>query len=218
MPVAGNGDTDRIGQEASLAPAKRRNAGRTGGDVDEVQRHHAGARGDLAIGADAADVMRVAQAVDGDAVLARGLDRPLDRLTRDHLAVAAMRVPDRDRAGVGDDLRLLVGLQVAGLEIPDIGDQHADAVAVMTAQIGLDQMVGDDVGLRRRAAAGRDDLVGERKQSRVIDFHAVSLESFLDVSALQEAGPTALSGHDLFGKPLHTFCPSRRSCCRFSWR
>ena len=119
---------------------------------------------------------------------ARGLDRPLDRLARDHLAVAGMRIPDRDRAGVRDDLRLLVGLQRAGLEIPDIGDQHADAMAVMAAQIGLDQMVGDDGGLRRRAAAGRDDLVGERKQSRVVDLHAVSLVVFLICQLRKKAG------------------------------
>ena len=104
--------------------------------------------GNLAIGADPADVVRVAQAVDGDAMLFRGIDGPFDRLAGDHLAVAGMRVPDRDRAGIGDDLRLLVRLQGAALEIPDIGDQHADAVAVMAAQIGLDQMVGDDLGLR----------------------------------------------------------------------
>ena len=174
-PVGGNRDTDRIGQEAPLAPTKRRHAGRTGGDIDEVQRHHAGARGDLAIGADAADVMRVAQSVDRDAMFARGLDRPLHRLTRDHLAVAAMRVPDRDRSGIRDDLGRLIRLQRTRLEIPDIGDQHADAVTVMTAQIGFDQMVGDDGGFRRRAAAGRDDLVGERKQPGVVDFHVVSL-------------------------------------------
>ena len=52
-----------------------------------MQRDHACARGDLAIGADATDVVRIAQSVHRDAVLLRGLDRPFDRLVRDHLAV-----------------------------------------------------------------------------------------------------------------------------------
>ena len=159
-------------------PSRPRNgatAGRARRDVDEVQRDHAGAGGNLAIGADAADMVRIAQPVHRDAMLLRGLDRPFDRLMRDHLAVAGPRVPDRDRAGVGDDLRRLVGLQRAGLEVAHIGDQHPDAVAVMAAQIGLDQMIGNERRLVGRTAARRDDAVGKRTQSGVIDDHVFSL-------------------------------------------
>ena len=53
-----------------------RDAGRAGGDVDEVQRDHAGTGGNLAIGADAADMVRIAQPVHRDTMLLRGLDRP----------------------------------------------------------------------------------------------------------------------------------------------
>ena len=80
---------------------------------------------------------------------------------RDHLAVAGTRVPDRDRAGVGDDLRRLVDLQRAGLEVAHIGDEHPDAMAVMAAQIRLDQMIGNDRRLLGRTAACGDDAMGE---------------------------------------------------------
>ncbi len=65
----------------------------------------------------------------------------------------------------------------------------------MTAQIGFDQMVGDDRGFRRRAAAGRDDLVGERKQLGVVDFHVVSLVSFFLIGRFAKGGtnPYAVS-------------------------
>ena len=64
-----------------------------------------------------------------------------------------MGIPHRDGAGIGDDLGLLVRLQRAGLEIADIGDEHADAVAVMPAEIGLHQMIGDDADLLGAASA-----------------------------------------------------------------
>ena len=174
LAVGGNRDADRIGQEPPLAAAERRHAGRAGGDVDEVQRHHAGARGDLAIRADAADMVRVAQAIHCNAVLPGRADRPFDRLARDHLAIAGMRIPHRDRAGIGDNLGRLVDLQRACLEVAHIGDQHADAMAVMATQIGLDQVLGHDRGFRGRAAAGRDDAIGKREQFGVVDDHSLS--------------------------------------------
>ena len=140
-----------------------------------MQRDHAGARGNLAIGADAADVVRIAQPVHRDAMLLRRPDRPFDRLMRDHLAVAGPRVPDRDRAGVRDDLRRLVDLQRAGLEVAHIGDEHPDAVAVMAAQVRLDQMIGNERRLIGRTAACGDDAVGECTQPGVIDDHVFSL-------------------------------------------
>src|SRR5260221_1576318 len=140
-----------------------------------MQRRHARARGNLAIGADAADVVRVAQAVHRNAMLLRRADRPFDRLTRDRLTIAGMRIPYRDRAGVGDDFRLLVDLERTGLEVSDIGDQHPDAVAVMAAQVCLNQMFGNDGSFRRRTAAGGDDAVCKRAQPGVVDNHVLSL-------------------------------------------
>src|SRR5207247_5307154 len=103
---------------------------RTRRDVDEVQRHHSGARGNLAIGADPTDMVRIAQPVDRNAMLARRFDRPFDRLAGDRLAIAGMGIPDRDGAGVRYDLGGLVCLERSGFEVAYIGDQHPDAMAV----------------------------------------------------------------------------------------
>ena len=156
-------------------PRKGATAGRARSDVDEVQRHHAGPRGNLAIGADAADMVRIAQPVHRDAMLLRRLDRPFDRLAGDHLAVAGPRIPYRDRAGVRDDLRRLVDLERASLEVAHIGDQHSHAMAVMAAQVCLDQMLGNDGRLGRRTATRRDDAVRKRTQPDVVDNHVASL-------------------------------------------
>ena len=144
-----------------------------------MQRDHARACGNLAIGADAANVVRIAQSVHRDTMLPRRLDGPFDRLMRDHLAVASPRVPNRDRAGVRDDLRRLVDLQRAGLEVAHIGNQHPDTVAVMAAQVCLDQMIGNERRLIRRTAACRDDAVCKRTQPVVVDDHVPSLLSRL---------------------------------------
>ncbi len=67
----------------------------------------------------------------------------------------------------------LVDLQRPGLQVAHIGDQHPDAMAVMAAQVGLDQMLGDNGRLGRRTATRRDDAVGEHTQPGVVDDHVL---------------------------------------------
>src|SRR6185312_3693335 len=127
-------------------------------------------------------------------MLARGTDRPFHRLARDDLAVARMRIPYRDGPRIRDDLRCLVRFQCAGLEIAHIGDEHADAMAVMAAQVRLHQVLGDDGGFGGRTAAGCHDAVGQRKQFRVIDDHALSpLRRALAPRETHNAGSSASS-------------------------
>ena len=44
-------------------------------------------------------------------------------------------------------------------------------MAIVAAQICLDQMLGNDGRLSRRTAANRDDAVRKRKQPDVVDNH-----------------------------------------------
>ena len=51
--------------------------------------------------------------------------------------------------------------------------QHADAVAVMPREIGLDEMVGDDGGLGLRAAPRLEQARRQVAQLLMIDVHGL---------------------------------------------
>ena len=59
-------------------------------------------------------------------------------------------VDQQQPAGVGDQRRTGVEVQLATARIGDIGGDHADAMGVVAAQIGLDEMVGDKAAFARR--------------------------------------------------------------------
>ena len=105
---ARNGNAHRIGQKSPFLAAVRRHRRRAGGDIDKMQRHHPGSRGNFAISADPANMMGVAQPVHRHAVNARRPDRPFHRLARHHLAITSMGVPHRNRAGIGNNFRRLI--------------------------------------------------------------------------------------------------------------
>ena len=94
----------------------------------------------LAIGADPADVMRVAQGDDRDPGLTRLGDADHRRFARGDLAPGALAVIDDQGAVLADDASLAVGDDGAAREMVQIVRDQPDAVAVMAAQIGLDQM------------------------------------------------------------------------------
>jgi hypothetical protein len=85
------------------------------------------------------------------------LDAELGCVAGDDLAPAALAVIDEDRAAVGDDAPRLVDDRLAAAEVAQIRGDHADAMAVVTLQIGLDEVVGDDFSLRLGAAGGGED-------------------------------------------------------------
>ena len=99
----------------------------------------------------------IAQRDDRDAAHLGALDRELGRRAGDDLAVTALAVIDDHRPAVADDPAGLVRLDLAAAEIAQIGRDHADPVAVMALQIGLDEVVGDDLRLALGAAGGGED-------------------------------------------------------------
>ena len=112
-----------------------------------MERYEARFGAHLAIGADPADVVRVAQGDDCDPGLARLGDAEQRRFARRDLAPGALAVIDDQRAVLADDASLAVGDDGTVCEMLQIVRDQPDAVAVMAAQIGLDQVVGDDLRL-----------------------------------------------------------------------
>src|SRR5205085_8920961 len=97
---AGNGYTNWVGGEPTLAAAERGHPWGAGVAVDEVDGDQPSRRGDLAVGADPPDVVRIAQPVHGDTPAPGGLDGPAHRISCDHLAIAVAPVPYREIAAL----------------------------------------------------------------------------------------------------------------------
>ncbi len=96
---ARDADAERVGAEARVAAAERRDD-RPRQHVDEVDRDQAVVDALLGPVADAADVVRVGQADDADAVALGALGAQLHRLMAHHLAVAGVAVEGEHRAAV----------------------------------------------------------------------------------------------------------------------
>ncbi|MNS79309.1 hypothetical protein D3C72_1129600 [compost metagenome] len=192
----GHADRERVGAEARLATPVRGDDG-LGQHVDEVDRDHAGGGGLLGPVAHAPQVVRLPQAHHADAMLARAADGHVHGLRRHRLAHAAVAVQAQHAAGIVQHADLLVQLQLVGLPGQHIARDHADAVRVMPAQVGADQVVRGQARLARAGARRQpeigDPLVQGRRGNVV--FAHVCLELFLDgaPSRWQGAGPA--SGH-----------------------
>ncbi len=152
---------ERVGAEAALAARPGRLRRRVVGDVDEGGEGAAGPGGQLAIGADPPDMRGIAQRQHAGAQLLRAGDGAAHRVGRHALAVAAAGVDHQQSAGIQHRFRRLVGHQQPVVEQPHIGRQHADAVAVVTGQVGAHQVVGDFCGLVFFAAHPAGDQMGE---------------------------------------------------------
>src|SRR5579885_2898864 len=101
-----------------------------------------------------------------------GLDRPAHGVAGDHLAVAVATVPDSEIAALADDLGHLIRDQGAGFEVPHVVRKHAHAVAVVAREVGVDEVVGDDLRLGRATAGFLEEGAGEAAQPLMIDSHA----------------------------------------------
>ena len=110
------------------------------------------------------EMVRMGQADDADAVLLRPLDAERHRLGADDLAVALVAVEREQRAAVGTDLHVRVGLEAAFQHRVDVARRHADAVRIVAAQVGLDQVGGDLRRLALGGAGGADDGGDGRRQ------------------------------------------------------
>ena len=107
--------------------------------------------------ADPAEVMRMSEADDADAVLARPGDAERHRLVADHLTVAVLTVERQQGAAVLADGDVGVDREATLQHRIDVARHHADAVRIVAAQVGLDEVVGDHSGLVVVRAGGDDD-------------------------------------------------------------
>ena len=154
VAVARHDAAERIRRHASFAPAPRRDLRFVTDDVDEMHRHQTRASAELAIRADATEVMRVAQADGNDAGTLHALDARC-RLLRD-------RPPGRSRtrrrrARTAPVSRTTSACALASrcpdADVAHVSGNHADAVRVVAFQIRLDEMCRDLVA--RRSASHR---------------------------------------------------------------
>jgi hypothetical protein len=174
-----------------------------------MHRGEPGLGQDLAIGADAPDVMRAPERQHRHAVHAREPDRDLHRIARDHLAVAAVALDGRQRAGLHHDRAAPVGLQHALADVGGVGRQHADAVAVMAGEVRGDEIVGDDAGLARVAAEclqRRDREAGQR-----VGRIRVSAMASSRCGAEDRAAPQNAARQEELGDLLRERCEARRA-------
>ena len=124
------------------------------------------ARALLAPGADAAEMERPAHGHDADAMLLSPLDGEFHRLPADRLAVARLAVHHQHGARVREQVDLHVRPKLALLHRPDVARQHADAVAVMAGQVGINEIVGHIGRLVPGAPGGGAD--GARDGAQVL--------------------------------------------------
>src|SRR5207245_9819539 len=110
-------------------------------DVDEVQRDEAGAAGELSVGADPSDVVRVGQGHGDDAGLAAAGDRGVHRLAGDRATVSATAAEHQHRAVVLPELRPGGRHDEPGLQVADVGRDHSDAMTVVAHQVRAHEMV-----------------------------------------------------------------------------
>ena len=186
---------ERVGAEARVGAAVRRDdAARD--HVDEVQRHQASGHRLLGPGADAAQVVRVAQCHHAAAVPAGALDAQRHRLAADHLAEAGLAIEPQQRAGVELGAHVGIGLQAALEERIGITRQHADAVRVVAGEVGLDQVVDRRPGLRPRRCRSRAPAGASRgaaRRRRSCGFRSWMVAVVAGLSAMPRPFPVGVS-------------------------
>ena len=114
--------------------------------------------------ADPRKVEAVADREQRDAGLRGPSHAELHRLVADHLAIAALALDHQDGTLLAHDLEMAVGDQSALGEGLDVERQEADAVRIVAGQVGLDELVGDQLRLPLEAAAGGADGVNQGMQ------------------------------------------------------
>jgi tripartite-type tricarboxylate transporter receptor subunit TctC len=109
-------------------------------DVDQVQRDQALGCRLFGPGADAAQMMGVAQGDDAAAVPARPLGGQRHGFMADHLAKARVPVQPQQRPAVEQGADVRVRDQPTFEERLGIARQHADAVRIVAREVGLDEV------------------------------------------------------------------------------
>ena len=97
-------------------------------------------------------MVRIGQRHDAAAVLFGAFNAHLHGLLANHLTIAALAVQRQHVAQIEQGFDGGIGFQAAFQHRGDVARQHADAVRVVTAQIGHDEVAGDGMGFFFRAA------------------------------------------------------------------
>ena len=156
---------ERVGAKARIgATVRGDDAARD--HVDEMHRHHAGGGGLLGPGADAAEVVRVAQRDDAAARRACTLNAQRHRLGTDDLAETAVAVQPQHRAAVEQRRDMGVGRQAALQKRIGVARQHANAVRVVAGEVGGDQVGRDGLHLGLLAAKTPHQALHRSAQAR----------------------------------------------------
>ena len=133
--------------------------------VDEVHRDQPRHRALLAVGADSAHVAGVPDGEHGDAELPGPDDREVGGLATDDVAEPPVPVHDEEGPVVAHDHGPAVRPGPLSLPVADVGWQHADPVAVVSPEVRLHQVVGDDSGLTVVAARRAQHRANERVEA-----------------------------------------------------
>ena len=136
-----------------------------------MNRDHAGFHGDLAVGADAAEMMGAAQRQKRDTGFAATRRRPLHRLPSDPATEAALAVESQDGAVVLDESRRGSRLEQAAAEMVGVGRHESDAVAVVAHEVRGDERLRDERRLAGRTAHAPENGGGQPGERVVPDQH-----------------------------------------------
>src|SRR5215469_428197 len=164
-------NADGVGAEARIGAVPRRHGRPRIGDIDEMERDETRLGADLAICPDPADMMRVAQRDDRNSGFARLGDADHHRLARGDLAPGALAVIDDQGAVLADHTPPAIGEHRAAREMAEIVRDQADAMTVVAAKIGLDQVIGDDQHFFGSAAGGLEYARSNSMQCCMVDQH-----------------------------------------------
>ena len=100
----------------------------------------------FAVRADASEVTAVSDRVHADAVFLSASNRLCRRFVAGALSIAEVALKLQNRAFVLHERGRRIRVELAALEVIGVHRDHADAVAVVTAQIGIEHVVGYEVG------------------------------------------------------------------------
>ena len=159
--VAGHTDADGVGAQLAGASAEGGDVLGSRAGVGGNQANHALGGGHGGVVAQPPDVALTVDGDGGDAVGAGLVDGHAHGALGDHEAEAPVAVDDGGAGGLALHHEGRAGDDVADVNALGVGGNLDDAVGVMAAQVGLDQVPGHRFGLGIGRALGSVDVVGD---------------------------------------------------------
>ena len=167
----GKGDAEGVRQESRVAAAKRGDDRRVSDDVHEVDRDEPRGRCLFSVGTDAADVRSVPERHQRDPSHSGALHACGDPLPGDNLAEALPPVRGEHPPSQVLDPCVGPGVDQTGTNAAHVLRQHADSMAVVPGQVGIDEVIGDDPGIRIGGAGRNEQASGDPAKPIVWDGH-----------------------------------------------